>query len=231
MVKQPLKAAARLTRRLAAAIILFVVLFTALYFIAVLIGGLISQDLSSAASDASGRADVQIFLYNNGRHYDIWLPAEYCGFLEAGNGWYGFGWGDRDFFLNTPRAGDVKPGLLLKALFLPSRSILAVQHSNISPGEWAASSAVETGVDAARRAADFIASSFQTGADGLLQPVPEELAHPSYSGYSFYEARGFYSCLFTSNSWVNRVLKRAGLSGGLWTPLTFGVGRGSFPTD
>ena len=47
--------------------------------------------------------------------------------------------------------------------------------------------------------------------------------HPSYYGYEFYESRGSYSMFFTSNNWVGRALKKAGLRTGLWTPLTFGI--------
>ena len=216
----------------AAAVTLFFMAFVLLYFAAVLTGGLVSAGSGGAA--ATG--DESIYLYNNGRHYDIWIPASCCVFLEdgvpggqagqAGQGWYGFGWGDRDFFLNTPYAGDVRPGLLLKALFWPSRSILAVQYSEKSPAMYSASVQVKTDRDTIVRAAELIEGWFQHNQDGLMQ-IPEESAHPSYLGYSFYEAQGFYSCFFTSNSWVNSVLKKAGLSGGLWTPLTFGVGRGS----
>ena len=89
---------------------------------AVLFGGLLKVN---GTPEGSAYGDV-LYLDNNGRHFDIWLPAEYCGFLNgaAGSGgWYGFGWGDRDFFLNTPYAADVNPGILLKALFIPSRPV------------------------------------------------------------------------------------------------------------
>ena len=161
---------------------------------------------------------------------DVWLPARYCGFLgdaaseEPAGGWYGFGWGDREFFLNTPYAADVKPGILFKALFLPSRSVLAVQYSS-KPAPFRF---VRDGKDLIEpergcAAAGYIAGWFlRSGTAGLLAGS-ENAVHPSYTGYRFYESRGRYSLFFTSNNWTAAVLKAAGLPSGLWTPLTFGV--------
>lgn len=218
------------------AAVIGVVLFVVLYFAAVLVGGIISVGGDTGIE----KFETALILDNNGRHFDIWIPARYCEFLSGGNvgvedtdpeadtGWYGFGWGDRAFFLNTPYAGDLKPGLLLNALFLPSRSVLAVQYSPEPP----------SGVSATRiKASDGqltvvskkILSRFQmadsVAAEGipLLLPVPQELVHPSYRGYSFYESRGHYTLFFTSNNWVNSLLKSAGIPTGLWTPFVFGL--------
>lgn len=217
-------------------VILFCIVFILIYFAAVLIGGVFPvRGQSSSGAEVSVSQKVLIYLDNNGRHYDIWLPAQYCGFLASSDnsvsgGWYAFGWGDRDFFLNTPFAGDVDPGLLLKALFWPSRSVLAVQYSERPPSNRSSVTAVEAAAENVTVAADYIYGWFLQGFEGLV-PVPANLVHPSYTGYSFYESRGHYSLFFTSNNWVNRVLKKAGLSTGLWTPLTFGIGRGTFLPD
>jgi uncharacterized protein (TIGR02117 family) len=196
--------------------------FTVLYFTALLIGGLIRLNINTDTE----YQQAEIYLDNNGRHFDIWLPAEYCGFIEDSEsdaaGWYGFGWGDRDFFLNTPYAADINPGVLLKALFLPSRSVLAVQHSVSAPGQRLSVTSMKAGTDEIKKASSYIESWFIRNPEGL-ERVPSELVHPSYVGYQFFESRGLYSIFFTSNNWVNQVLKKAGLRTGLWTPLTFGV--------
>lgn len=199
--------------------------FTLLYFTAVLIGGLITVN----GPEDGEEPQAEIFLDNNGRHFDIWLSAEYCGFIEeheiGSGGWYGFGWGDSDFFLNTPYAADVKPGILLKALFLPSRPVLAVQYSDSAPRKSTSVVSIPAQPSSIEAAAAYIESWFLSSADGL-QKVTAYLIHPSYTGYVFYESRGRYSIFFTSNNWVNKALKKAGLKTGLWTPLTFGVGGG-----
>ncbi len=209
--------------------------FILLYFCAVFFGGIITvtpqQTVSAGIHEKD--ADTFIFLDDNGRHFDVWLPTQYCGFLDIDDnplsgGWYGFGWGDRDFFLNTPYAADVRPGILLKALFLPSRSVLAVQYSERTPLGRASVTAVPVSGKAAAAAADYIAGWFYSGkmsssVPGGIRKIPESLAHPSYKGYRFYESRGKYSLFFTSNNWVNRVLKASGQATGLWTPMTFGI--------
>ena len=209
--------------------------FILLYFSAVLLGGIITVTPRIAAPAGVPENDTKtyIFLDDNGRHFDIWFPAQYCSFLEGDDmtesgGWYGFGWGDRDFFLNTPYASDVRPGILLKALFLPSRSVLAVQYSETSPRSRASVTAIEVSAVSAAAASDYISGWFLRGGAGAsvageVIRVPESLAHPSYKGYRFYESRGRYSLFFTSNNWVNRVLKASGRTSGLWTPTTFGI--------
>lgn len=204
--------------------------FIIFYFIAVLAGGMIQLNPDSAENrDLESQAVV--YLDNNGRHYDIWIPAEYCDFLKdsaletsASGSWYGFGWGDRDFFLNTPYAEDVKAGILFKALFLPSRSVLAVQRSILPPKISGSVTSIPVDRFQLEAMADFIESCFDTDS-GRLRRVPEQLVHKSYRGYSFYESLGSYSLFFTSNNWVNRILKKAELSTGLWTPFSFGVHR------
>lgn len=206
--------------------------FTLLYSVLVIAGGLIKFKPDGVIPDRIETGDDKtedvIYLDNNGRHYDIWIPARYCDFLSAANevettaGWYGFGWGDRDFFLSTPYASDVNIGILLKALFLPSRAVVAVQHSYQSPER--RSSVMVIAADRARleAAAEYIESWFDTNSNGLRR-IPAEFIHSSYTGYSFFESRGSYSLFFTSNNWVNRVLKSADVPTALWTPLTFGV--------
>ncbi len=206
--------------------------FLILYFTAVLIGGTVrvgpktsnaSVKTAAAGQSLSGSG---IILDSNGRHIDLWIPAEYCSFMagepfsgspDAG-GWYGFGWGDRAFFLNTPYADDVSIRLVLNALFVPSRSILAVQYSQKTP----AGRIVSANPGELSEVSACIESWFKLGGDSL-QRVPEAEADPSYIGYLFYESRGRYSLFFTSNNWVNRVLKAGGLPARLWTPLVFGL--------
>ena len=197
-----------------------------LYFIAVLIGAAITvkpdPDVSGSSRDLQ---EVSVCLDDNGRHLDLWLPAEYCGFLPEAEpaGWYGFGWGDRDFFLGTPEASDLQLPILLKALFLPSRPVLAVQYSEKPPYLRYSVTELKVSAGTALRAGAIIRSWFVSDGAGGFTAVPESLVHPSYEGYRFFESRGSYSALFTSNNWVNMVLKKAGAGGKLWTPLTFGI--------
>ncbi|MBI9108153.1 MAG: DUF2459 domain-containing protein [Spirochaetales bacterium] len=198
------------------------ILFPILYFAAVLAGGLIPAIGGGVSEDT----EAVIFLENNGRHIDIWLPADVCGPLYEGrSGWLSFGWGDRDFYLSTPYAENLNIQVLLKTLFLPTRAVLAVEFSANEP--WARDiRAVTVGRSGAEAAWSYISSFFVPDSSGeAFALVPAGLVHPSYGDVVFYEAKGRYSIFYTCNNWTGRVLKAAGVETGLWTPLTFGVYR------
>jgi uncharacterized protein (TIGR02117 family) len=206
-------------KRIIIIILISVSVFVLLFFSAVLAGGVIPSGKTDSASEAV------IYLENNGRHIDIWLPAEICGYPHSG--WLSFGWGDRDFYLSTPYADDLNIVVLLKALFLPSRAVLAVEYSKTRPS---AADLIELAVSQsqAENAWNFIKTYFvsdvsaPTG-DWDFKQVPSELVHQSYGDVVFFEAAGRYSLVFTCNNWTGRVLKSTGIRTGLWTPLTFGV--------
>lgn len=193
-----------------------------LYFAAVLAGGLITSGGGSESDSANpvDPADCLIILQNNGRHFDIWLPAEFCEPLAGErSGWLSFGWGDRDFYLRTPYAGDLAPGLLFKTLFIPTQTVIAVDYSEKEPS---AGDLTRLRVSRDQLTAAW---AFIDGYLGTYSEIPGELVHPSYGELEFYEAGGRYSLLYTCNNWTGDLLKDAGLTSGVWTPLTFGVGR------
>lgn len=145
---------------------------------------------------------VTIFVQTNGVHTGIVLPA-------APHRWYAYGWGDRDFYLNTPRWQDIRPGTLISALVGSSTTLVHIDDLGdfvpdenwrplrLRPAEYA-------------RLWAFIAATF---AD-----------HPAMlSGYTpsdrFYTARGRYSVLRTCNVWTGDALRAAGVRTGVWTPF------------
>ena len=200
--------------------------FIGVYFAAVLAGGLIPVNRGWNEAESG---EGQVYLEDNGRHIDIWLPASFCGFLPEGEaaegngteGWVSFGWGDRNFFLGTPNASDIRIGLALKALFLPSRAAVAVYRSQVPP-------AGKNIIGLRLRRSEMEALSGYIG-NSLLRGrpaadrIPDQLVNTAYGDVEFYEAGGWYSLFFTCNNWCSRALKKAGISTHLWTPFTLGV--------
>jgi uncharacterized protein (TIGR02117 family) len=172
----------------------------------------------------------QIYLHDNGIHLSIIVPRNQDGsdigaifpttdlpedqppaeFLM-------FGWGDRDFYLNTPTWGDLRPSHALNAFVGSGKSLLHVDHLSELPSG-------VTKIAVEHEAYQTILSEIV-----LTAKANTSAATPSaVNGYGrsdvFYPARGHnYSILYTCNNWVSRILAKAGVKTGQWTPLPFGV--------
>ena len=170
---------------------------------------------------------VPLFVRTNGVHTALVLPVR-----AAGLDWRGlippgdfaravtaddhlaFGWGHREFYLETPRWVDLKPGVALRALTGLGGTLMHVGHLPdrrrapdlrpfcVTPAQY-------------RRLAAFIRGSF----------APLEGQRPaSLPGYTasdrFFEARGRYDLFGTSNTWTGEALAHAGVRIGVWTPFS-----------
>lgn len=125
-----------------------------------------------------------------------------------------FGWGARDFYVNTPTLADIRPGPVLKGVF-GDRSVMHVAPAGEIrdlPG------AVHLYLPAGgrERLLTFIEQSFARQ-DGAPLPVPGA----GYGiGDAFYEGQGGFNILHPCNIWVAQGLRQAGLATGAWTPTT-----------
>jgi uncharacterized protein (TIGR02117 family) len=171
---------------------------------------------------------VRVYVIDNGVHTDLVLPvvaegvdwgdlvkpADLADPAQAAQSHLEFGWGNRDFYLNTPSWSAISPKLAAGALFGGGRTVLHVAHI----AEPKADSHVRSVVlspDEYRRLAAYVRASFAPG--------------PSVHGYgghdAFYEAKGGYSAIDTCNQWTAGALKAAGVRMGFWTPFPVGVMR------
>jgi hypothetical protein len=148
-----------------------------------------------------------IFVQSNGVHTGIVLPA-------GSHRWKAFGWGDRDFYLNTPRWQDIRPGTALSALVGSGDTLVHVDElGDFLPDEnWRP---IRLRPQEYNRLRAYIAAT--------LRPGP---AIPGYAAQDrFYPARGRYSALTTCNVWTGNALKAAGVRTGIWTPFAGDVMR------
>jgi uncharacterized protein (TIGR02117 family) len=165
---------------------------------------------------------VEVFISSNGVHVDLVLPAEtplwnwrQDGVIHrAGVTHVGFGWGERNFYLNTPRWADFRLTAGVRALLWQRRTLMHVHELAGAP-----SGAVRLTLspEQYRRLVRYIRSGFAPGARRRL---------PGYGDTdSFYESSGTYSAFMTCNEWANRALAVSGVRAALWSPLPFGVMR------
>ena len=196
-----------------------------LYFLAALILGLIPAN----AGWREAKQGVTIFIRTNGVHTWIMVPkvtpqADWRAMLPGEHlkeqGWglgshVALGYGNRQFYLETPTWGDLTMKNAFLAAFGQGRSLMHADHDHdpqpnnyqrpmvLTPHEY-------------RRLVGFLRASFQRDANGRTIP----LLGRGYGGSDmFYEAVGPYNAFITCNEWTGAALRHAGVRTGLWTPL------------
>jgi len=194
-------------------------------FAALLLGALVPRPLlSSESADAATR---RILLLHNPIHTDIAIPldaavlADFDFLLNAGipadlpdARYLVFGWGGREFYINTPVWSELKAGPLFKGLTV-DRSVLHVEVAGDipEPQPFVTGHALsEAGYD---RLLAFIRASFSASPDG-----PVRIAGAAYGEFdAFFEANGWFNAVAGCNTWTAAALREAGLRTGWWNPL------------
>jgi len=192
-----------------------------IFYIAVALGlCVITVERQSGGNAAS----QSIYLSTNGVHLDIVIPIEKLDSLllsdinyHSADKYMSFGWGDEDFYLNTPNWEDLTVKNAFKALFLNSTTLMHVTRHRWRQPEWVE---IKVNEEALSSLKGYLIGAFEMDAEGMKIILEGK-------GYSpiddFYKAKGSYSCLNTCNSWVNTGFKRSGLKACLWTPFDFGL--------
>lgn len=150
---------------------------------------------------------IAIFVQSNGVHTGIVMP-------DGPGRWRAYGWGDRTFYLETPRWQDLRPASALAALAGSGATVMHVERL----GDFAADDYWRRLVlrpAEFRRLHAFVAATLAPG--GAVQGYGANDA--------FYPARGRYSALVTCNVWTGRALAAAGVRVGRWTPFADDVMR------
>jgi len=197
-----------------------------LYFLAALLLGAVPANV---AFYEAGEEGVTIFILSNGVHTWIVMPK-----LNADMDWRPYaqpshlrdprwgnadhvaiGYGNRDFYLNTPTWGDLTARRAFAAFFGGGPTLLHVLHVD-HPRPEPDQRPIRISHEQYRRLAGFIQKRFRLDAGG--RPIP--LIGLGYGPDDmFYEANGGYSFILTCNEWTGRALRHAGVRTGLWTPL------------
>lgn len=197
-----------------------------IYMLAALVGSLLVGSEGRLASNHVRH----VYLHDNGIHTSIILQRKQR-LINLDIGWPAsdlrdnpppaeylmFGWGDRDFYLNTPSWTDLQPHHAINALTGSGQSLLHVYHLQTLPKDV---KKITVEIEDFNKILSAISRTMQRDKDtGKPRPIP---------GYGdsdvFYPAQGYrYSALFTCNNWVSHILAKGNVRTGLWTPLPFGV--------
>ncbi len=198
------------------------------YLIAALAGSLIPVN----AGWVEPKAGIPIYVETNGVHAGLLLPVttpdydwrdiirpEHFRVAYADATYYRFGWGNEEFYRKVPSVADATPGIVLRALFLPGRSAMHVDQE-LAPVRSRYVRRVMVTPDQYRTIVRLVRAQFRYDRNGQVIAIPGLSATES-----FYAAHGRYSLFDTCNVWTNRLLQRAGIRTGLWTPFQGGVMR------
>ena len=166
---------------------------------------------------------ITIWVEDNGVHTALVLPK-----VAAGVDWrtdfaaadlpdpryarldhLAIGWGERNFYLETPTWWDVRPAVVIGAALGSDDTLLHVEHvprplagRNVRP--------IVLRADEYLRLAAAIRASRGAG-----QPLPGYFAYDA-----FYPGVGRYNAITTCNAWTGNILARAGVRVGWWTPFS-----------
>ena len=196
-----------------------------LYFAAALLLGLVPANNAWREAESG----ITLFVRTNGVHtwilmpktnrYMDWRPYVPGAHLREpawGEGNYiAIGYGERDFYLNTPTWGDLSLATAFNAGFGRGTTLLHVEHDH-DPVEDADTRRIVFRPDEYQRLVAFIRPRFRLDGEGRTIPV---LGRGYRGNDMFYEAHGGYSFVMTCNEWTGRALRAAGIRTGLWTPL------------
>lgn len=126
-----------------------------------------------------------------------------------------FGWGNKEFYVDTRTYDDLKAGTVFRAMFWPSATCLHVEmwDAAVNP---AGARTVKVSHEQYRRLVEHVLGTFRRDEDGRCLPI----AGGAYGANdAFYHAHGYYHAFNTCNCWVGRGLKSAGVRAGWFTPL------------
>jgi uncharacterized protein (TIGR02117 family) len=171
---------------------------------------------------------ITLYVSSNGVHTDFVLPVQseiinWQDLFEPahfGNGWtyalyIAFGWGDKGFYLNTPEWSDLKFNTAVKALFIPSESVMHVTLWPRPEENDLTKKIVLSYVDY-KILVENIIRSFTRNEDGYFLKVN----HPGYGDFDlFFESPLKFHLFKTCNVWTNSVLRTAGIRTSIWTPF------------
>jgi uncharacterized protein (TIGR02117 family) len=193
-----------------------------------LAGALLPRRWQSSVTNC-GENVVPIYVAGDAMHVNLILPVQNAGFdwhrflalekigADAGGTYHylKFGWGDREFYMNTPTLAEIRLGRTLRTLFAPGNptAIYVEGYSQLpnEPGVTLRCIALER--KDYKNLVAFLQRSFVLDAQGQPQRLRDGFGATS----GFYAGTGHYSILRTCNTWAADGLDAANLNTPLWS--------------
>ena len=165
-----------------------------------------------------------VYVSSNGVHINLIIPSksffyDWANQFDSNNSYkyLAFGWGDEDFYINTPTWPDLKVSTALKAAFIPTPTVIQVYGLRTAPTISKHTRKLSLSNTQLKLLSDYIYNSFQMDENGMAMELFPEIVE--YSSYNYFKAKGKYSLFFTCNNWASRGLKKAGVKNAVWAPF------------
>ena len=169
--------------------------------------------------------EIEIYVANSGIHSDIIVPVRhpiwnwqrYLSLAEIGldakenYNYLSFGWGDRDFYMQTPTLAEANPAVAARAVLMPTPATMHVIGYREIPQHLEVKCAGISRADYLKLQ-QFIWASFELGDSGQ----PTRLGNGYYNSSGFYAATGDYSIFRHCNTWLAEGLRHADVNTPLW---------------
>ncbi|QCE43184.1 DUF2459 domain-containing protein [Psychroserpens sp. NJDZ02] len=189
-----------------------------------IIVSLLLSSITIERKESHSNVKKLIYLNTNGVHLDILIPIENINSFVLSDLKYNknekylsFGWGDENFYINTPTWGDLTFSNAFKAMFLKSSTLMHVTRYKQKHSDWTAIKVTPSELD---KLNTYLLNTFETTKNGK-KIIIKNKAYSSTD--NFYKSKGSYSCFNTCNSWVNNAFKESDLKSCFWTPFDFGL--------
>lgn len=175
---------------------------------------------------------VSVSLRSNGVHLDLILPVQHDGHdwravfqpadfqtLPESLNFIAIGWGDADFYLDTPTWQDLSFKTAVSAMLGRNPSLLHVEY--LAAADF---TTFNIRVDAVqyRKLIYFVDAQVARADPNLITGIVVPGA--SYFGDdAFFKAIGSYTAIHTCNAWVGDALRKGGVRVSVWTPFAVNV--------
>lgn len=226
------KAVAKTTAKIIG-IPLAVVLAAVLLYVIVAFGFLL---FPANQHEAVASSEVDAYVISNGVHTDFLLPVETKTFdwktifdphavadPAVATDYISIGWGDREFYLNTPEWKDLTASRAFNALFGHDSSLIHVEYlSRKDVAHLSQRYHLHLTQAQYKNLINYVLNSTVLQ-HGRAQPI---IGRHYASGDAFFEAYGHYNLFTTCNTWSGNGLQAAGVKVSRWTPFDWLVYRG-----
>ncbi|WP_298143322.1 TIGR02117 family protein [Flavobacterium sp.] len=177
---------------------------------------------------------IEIYLQTNGVHSELVLPVknqlfDWNGFLDknlirAKNTyypWVAIGWGNREFYLETPTWSDLKLSTAIKAASGFNETAVHVNYYQNRIEHETCKKIVLSDTQYRQLVTHYLACFQQNES----KPIAVKTGIRYNDRDAFYESNGNYSLFKTCNTFTNQALAAASVEHCLWTPFDFHVMR------
>jgi len=209
-------------------IVFFSLLF--LYFLAYFILARITVE-----GEKKSNPTIVVYLMNSGVHTDFVLPVEnklmdWRGYFPRENTkkndttlqLIAIGWGDKDFYLNTPEWADLTVKTAVCAgLGLGTSAIHATYHTSILTDRPTVKLLLTE--NQYKRLINYIRKSLKFNKDKQTIKLSPNSDKVLKDNDAYYDANESYSIILSCNTWINNGLKASGQKACLWTSLPQGI--------